>query len=98
VLGPQAGRGCTLLIHEATFEPALRHEADRKRHSTVDDALQAAEARRRRPAAQRATLHGRGSFAAPRIFARPPLRTSCHSWTPAWGCGALAGIYSPGSG
>ena len=34
------GRGATLLIHEATFEPQLQGEAERKRHSTSQEALQ----------------------------------------------------------
>ncbi|KAK9829441.1 hypothetical protein WJX72_005893 [[Myrmecia] bisecta] len=37
-----AGRGATLLIHEATFEPALQAQALSKRHSTTDEALQVA--------------------------------------------------------
>lgn len=36
-----AGAGATLLIHEATFEPALRAHALRKRHSTSDEAIAA---------------------------------------------------------
>lgn len=35
----QAGAGCTLLIHEATFEDNLADHAKRKRHSTVLEAL-----------------------------------------------------------
>ncbi len=38
----RAARGATLLIHEATFEPALQREAERKRHSTSAEALQLA--------------------------------------------------------
>lgn len=37
-----AGKGCTLLIHEATFEPDLHGQALQKRHSTVEEALQMA--------------------------------------------------------
>ncbi|GAB4817494.1 hypothetical protein N2152v2_004540 [Parachlorella kessleri] len=40
----QAGRGCTLLIHEATFEPCLADQAARKRHSTTAEALAVAQA------------------------------------------------------
>lgn len=42
----QAGRGCTLLIHEATFEPCLADQAARKRHSTTEEALAVAQVRR----------------------------------------------------
>ncbi|KAI8463748.1 MAG: beta-lactamase-like protein [Monoraphidium minutum] len=35
-----AGAGATLLIHEATFEPALQDHARRKRHSTSAEAVQ----------------------------------------------------------
>ncbi|CAL5221692.1 g3928 [Coccomyxa viridis] len=38
-----AGRGCTILIHEATFEPDLVNQAVRKRHSTTAEALMVAE-------------------------------------------------------
>eukprot|EP00873_Tetraselmis_striata_P001973 jgi/Tetstr1/422237/TSEL_013089.t1 len=38
----RAGRGATLLIHEATFEPGLADQACRKRHSTTEEALEAA--------------------------------------------------------
>ena len=38
----EAGRGCTLLIHEATFEPALHSQARQKRHSTTEEALRVA--------------------------------------------------------
>jgi hypothetical protein len=37
-----AGRGCTLLIHEATFEPCLAQQARLKRHSTTAEALDVA--------------------------------------------------------
>lgn len=37
-----AGRGCTLLVHEATFEPALHSQAAQKRHSTTEEALRVA--------------------------------------------------------
>ncbi|EFJ22319.1 hypothetical protein SELMODRAFT_416540 [Selaginella moellendorffii] len=36
----QAGAGCTLLIHEATFEDCLESHARKKRHCTVSEALQ----------------------------------------------------------
>lgn len=39
----RAGAGATLLIHEATFEPELVHQAVSKRHSTSAEALQAAK-------------------------------------------------------
>jgi ribonuclease BN (tRNA processing enzyme) len=39
----RAGSGATLLIHEATFEPALVAEARNKRHSTVSEALHVAQ-------------------------------------------------------
>ncbi|MEW5318244.1 MAG: hypothetical protein WDW38_009482 [Sanguina aurantia] len=35
----EAGRGATLLIHEATFEPSMAEQARRKRHSTSDEAM-----------------------------------------------------------
>ncbi|KAJ7540229.1 hypothetical protein O6H91_10G006100 [Diphasiastrum complanatum] len=38
----QAGIGCTLLIHEATFEDNLYGHAMQKRHSTVEEALNSA--------------------------------------------------------
>eukprot|EP00882_Tetradesmus_deserticola_P034166 GHRQ01039099.1.p1 GENE.GHRQ01039099.1~~GHRQ01039099.1.p1 ORF type:complete len:146 (+),score=52.92 GHRQ01039099.1:3-440(+) len=38
-----AGAGATLLIHEATFEGGLRHQAAAKRHSTLQEALQVAQ-------------------------------------------------------
>ncbi|BDA43097.1 probable zinc phosphodiesterase ELAC protein 2 at C-terminar half [Coccomyxa sp. Obi] len=38
----EAGRGCTLLVHEATFEPALHFQARQKRHSTTEEALRVA--------------------------------------------------------
>lgn len=38
----QAGRGATLLIHEATFEPGLLQMAQSKRHSTSEEAVGAA--------------------------------------------------------
>ncbi|BBN12841.1 ribonuclease Z [Marchantia polymorpha subsp. ruderalis] len=37
----QAGHGCTVLIHEATFEDELIEQAKQKRHSTVSEALKA---------------------------------------------------------
>ncbi|KAF5840784.1 beta-lactamase-like protein [Dunaliella salina] len=39
----RAGAGATLLIHEATFEPELEHQAVSKKHSTSAEALQAAK-------------------------------------------------------
>lgn len=36
----EAGRECTLLIHEATFEPELIDHAKAKKHSTTEEALQ----------------------------------------------------------
>lgn len=39
-----AGRGCTLLIHEATFGPELEGHARAKKHSTTVEALQMAQA------------------------------------------------------
>jgi ribonuclease BN (tRNA processing enzyme) len=38
----EAGRGATLLIHEATFEECLREDALAKRHSTTQEALSVA--------------------------------------------------------
>ena len=38
----QAGKGCTLLIHEATFEAELTEHAKIKKHSTTEEALQVA--------------------------------------------------------
>lgn len=38
----EAGQACTLLIHEATFEPELIEHARAKRHSTTEEALQVA--------------------------------------------------------
>jgi ribonuclease Z len=38
----QAGIGCDLLIHEATFEDQLTHEAEEKKHATTTEAIQAA--------------------------------------------------------
>lgn len=38
----RAGAGATLLIHEATFEPALEGEARKKRHSTSVEAIDVA--------------------------------------------------------
>ena len=43
LLHVQAGRGATLLIHEATFEPCLADQAARKRHSTTEQALAVAQ-------------------------------------------------------
>ena len=40
----QAGKDCTLLIHEATFEAELIEHAKSKKHSTNEEALQAAAA------------------------------------------------------
>ncbi|KAG6555660.1 hypothetical protein Mapa_002896 [Marchantia paleacea] len=37
----QAGHGCSVLIHEATFEDELIEQAKQKRHSTVSEALKA---------------------------------------------------------
>lgn len=37
----EAGRGATLLIHEATFEDDMAHEAIAKAHSTTTEALTA---------------------------------------------------------
>ena len=39
----QAGQGCSLLIHEATFEPCLESQARAKRHSTTAEALEVAQ-------------------------------------------------------
>jgi ribonuclease Z len=39
----QAGQGVSVLIHEATFEPALQAEARRKKHSTTSEALSIAQ-------------------------------------------------------
>ncbi|EFJ39949.1 hypothetical protein VOLCADRAFT_100314 [Volvox carteri f. nagariensis] len=39
-----AGRGATLLIHEATFEPCMESQARSKRHSTSAEAAAVAEA------------------------------------------------------
>lgn len=39
-----AGRGATLLVHEATFGSCLEDQARRKRHSTVGEAVAAAAA------------------------------------------------------
>lgn len=39
----QAGQGVSVLIHEATFEPALQVEARRKKHSTTLEALSIAQ-------------------------------------------------------
>ncbi len=36
----RAGKGATLLVHEATFAACLQHHATAKRHCTVDEALQ----------------------------------------------------------
>ena len=38
----RAGRGCTLLIHEATFEDKLLQHAERKQHCTVSEAVRSA--------------------------------------------------------
>ena len=38
----EAGQDCTLLIHEATFEPALIEHAKAKKHSTTEEALEVA--------------------------------------------------------
>ena len=38
----QAGKGATVLIHEATFEAGKAQEAVERRHSTVDEALEVA--------------------------------------------------------
>lgn len=38
----EAGKACTLLIHEATFEPELIDHAKAKKHSTTEEALQVA--------------------------------------------------------
>ena len=35
----RAGADCTLLIHEATFDSALAHQAVQKRHSTISEAI-----------------------------------------------------------
>lgn len=40
----EAGRACTLLIHEATFEAELIEHAKIKKHSTTEEALQVAAA------------------------------------------------------
>lgn len=36
----EAARGCSLLIHEATFEDEMGEDAARKKHSTTGEALQ----------------------------------------------------------
>ena len=36
----ETGKECTLLIHEATFENGLEHEALTKKHSTTAEALE----------------------------------------------------------
>lgn len=36
-------RDATLLIHEATFEEELKHEAEYKKHSTINDAIRIAK-------------------------------------------------------
>lgn len=38
-----AGRGATLLIHEATFEADMLSHAQAKNHSTLQEALEVAE-------------------------------------------------------
>ncbi len=38
-----AGQGATLLIHEATFATCLEHQARAKRHSTITEAMTAAQ-------------------------------------------------------
>jgi ribonuclease Z len=38
-----AARGCTLLVHEATFEATLAQHAEAKRHCTTEEALQVAQ-------------------------------------------------------
>ena len=42
----EAGKACTLLIHEATFEPELIDHARSKKHSTTEEALQVAASMR----------------------------------------------------
>ena len=42
----EAGKGCTLLIHEATFEPALIEHARAKKHSTTQEAMEVAASMR----------------------------------------------------
>lgn len=37
----QAGKGATVLIHEATMGPFMEQEAAEKRHSTISDAVRA---------------------------------------------------------
>ena len=46
----EAGAGCDLLIHEATFEDDKLEDAEGKKHSTVGEALRAAEQMRARQA------------------------------------------------
>lgn len=36
------GRGCQLLVHEATFDDSKRDHALRKKHSTVSEAIDVA--------------------------------------------------------
>lgn len=39
----ECGRGCDLLIHEATFEDDLAHEARTKLHATTSEAIHVAQ-------------------------------------------------------
>lgn len=70
----QAGVGCTLLIHEATFEDNLADHAIRKRHSTVPEALDVGL----RMAAQYVVLtHFSQRYPQVRFFASSNMFESC---------------------
>jgi len=78
----RAARGATLLLHEATFDDELAHEALAKRHSTVGEALGVA-----RQAGAYRTLLTHFSTRYPRL---PPPRSAA-AVTVAGGAGASAG-------
>lgn len=80
----QAGRGCTLLIHEATFEPCLEQQARQKRHSTTAEALEVAQVRAASCRYGAPLLPG---LALPPAFQRPAALapTTPHVW-PYVGC------------
>ena len=61
----RAGRGCTLLIHEATFEDKLLQHAERKQHCTVSEAVRSA-ALQEADEARHGELGKRGKLRAPR--------------------------------